>query len=66
MILGISMIGVCEAFALAEGSAFAPGTVRCGLDLFGPVLVPHQLLPGPRPVPNSQRTATTNPVSPLP
>ncbi len=47
MLLGISMIGACEAFALAEklGSVGAE-PVRCGVDLVGLLLVGQHLLPG--------------------
>ena len=48
MILGISMIAVCEAFVLAEklGLSHQAEAVRRRLDLVGPVLVADQLLPG--------------------
>ena len=50
MILGISMIGVGEAFALGgEARPVASGAVRRRLDLLGPVLVADVLLPGAGP-----------------
>ena len=50
MILGISMIGVGEAFALAEKLGLvASGAVRRRLDLVGPMLGADVLLPGAGP-----------------
>ena len=65
MILGISMIGVCEAFVLAEKlGPVRPGAVRCGLNLLGPVLVADHLLPGARPGAGLARpTTATSPAS---
>lgn len=48
MILGISMIGVSEAFVLGEARPVASGAVRRRLDLVGPMLVADHLLPGAR------------------
>ena len=49
MILGISMIGVSEAFALGEKLGLEPSNaVRYRVQIFGPVLVADELLPGAR------------------
>ena len=46
MVLGISMLGVCEAFALAEKLGLdAAAVLRDRLEVVGPVLVADQLLP---------------------
>ena len=50
MILGISMIAVGEAFALAEKlGSVASGAVRCLLDVFGAMLGADELLSGAGP-----------------
>ena len=66
MILGISMIGVCEAFALAAQARPRPArALRRGLDLLGLLLVGDELLPGARRRPDLARpTTTTAPASP--
>ena len=54
MILGISMIGVCEAFALAEKLGLSHQSLfDVASTSVRSVLVAEQLLPGSRPVPNS-------------
>ena len=46
MVLGVSMIAICEAFALAEKLGLAAGAVlRDRVEVLGPVLEPDQLLP---------------------
>jgi 3-hydroxyisobutyrate dehydrogenase len=50
MVLGASMIGVCEAFALAEKLGLEAGALlRDRLQVLRPVLEPDQLLPVARP-----------------
>ena len=50
MMLGISMIGVCEAFVLAEKLGLSHQALfDVASTLVGPVLVAHQLLPGAGP-----------------
>ena len=62
MILGISMIAVCEAFALADKLGLdRAGAVRRGLDLLGRVLVGDHLLPRAGRRPQVARRTTTTP-----
>ena len=68
MILGVSMIGVCEAFALAEQARARPArALRRGLDLLRRLLVGDELLPGARasarPRPPTTTTARASPPS---
>ena len=54
MMLGISMIGVSEAFVLAEKLGLSHQALfDVAIDLVGPMLVADQLLPRGRPVPPS-------------
>ena len=59
MILGISMIGVAEAFrSRGKTRPVASGFVRCGLHLLGAMLVAHHLLPGSWPGADQPRPIT--------
>ena len=50
MILGVSMIAVCEAFVLGRAAGPRPAeALRHRLEVVGPVLVADQLLPGAGP-----------------